>query len=99
MKIHLLPILQFDTNLYRNAYTLMKNDAHCENLTKYFLQTEKDTRSDSSDETLSSTDDSYTSSNTPDKKNTARSNLENNATGNCVQNNTDHLLNNHEKSQ
>ena len=24
MKIHLLPILQFHTNLYRNAYTLMK---------------------------------------------------------------------------
>jgi len=65
----------------------------------YTGKTEKDTRSDSSDETLSSTDDSYTSSNTPDKKNTARSNLENNATGNCVQNNTDHLLNNHEKSQ
>ena len=97
MKIHLLQILQFDTYLYRN--TLMKTDAHVIFLTKYFLQTEKDTRSDSSDETLSSTDDSYTSSNTPDKKNKARSNLENNATGNCVQNNTDHLLNNHEKSQ
>ena len=97
MKIHLIPILQFHTNLYRKKSLYF--DENRQNLTKYFLQTEKDTRSDSSDETLSSTDDSYTSSNTPDKKNTARSNLENNATGNCVQNNTDHLLNNHEKSQ
>ena len=36
MKIHLLPILQFDTNLYRN--TLMKTDAHVKILQYIFCR-------------------------------------------------------------
>lgn len=65
----------------------------------YTGKTEKDTRSDSSDETLSSTDDSYT--NTPDRKNTLKRSEEDNATtGTLVNQDTDnHLLNNHEKFQ
>ena len=38
MKINLLPILEFHTNLYRNAYTFMKNDAHVEILQTIFCR-------------------------------------------------------------
>ena len=38
MKIHLLPILQFHTNLHRNAYTMMKTDAHVKILQNIFCR-------------------------------------------------------------
>ena len=66
------------------------------------FQTEKDTRSDSSDETLSSTDDSIRTS-SPARENMIRSCDENHlideATGNSVDNDIDQLLSNHEKAQ
>ena len=64
------------------------------------FQTEKDTRSDSSDETLSSTDESI-NANTPSKKNNLTKQKSSKATtGNSVQSNEDHhLQNNHEKIQ
>ena len=61
----------------------------------FYFQTEKDTRSDSSDETLSSTDESI-NANTPSKK--QKSNKA--TTGNGVQYHEEHhLQNNHEKIQ
>ena len=38
MKINLLPLLEFHTNLYRNAYTFMKNDAHVKILQTIFCR-------------------------------------------------------------
>ena len=68
--------------------------------TYFKFQTEKDTRSDSSDETLSSTDESI-NANTPSKKNNLTKQKSSKATtGNSVQSNEDHhLQNNHEKIQ
>jgi hypothetical protein len=66
----------------------------------YTGKTEKDTRSDSSDETLSSTDESI-NANTPAKRNNVTKQKINKAsTGNSVQNGEGHqILNNHEKIQ
>ena len=66
----------------------------------FIFQTEKDTRSDSSDETLSSTDESI-NANTPSKKYIeTRQKSSEATTGNGVQKNDEHhIQNNHEKIQ
>ena len=69
-------------------------------ISSFIFQTEKDTRSDSSDETLSSTDESI-NANTPSKKYIETKQKSSKATtGNGVQKNDEHhIQNNHEKIQ